>query len=63
MNLVDTLTTSPHYFQGKSIGTTNENWNFDITDYRVKKGFKHEKRVEHNSVSVFDIWEVLPNIH
>ena len=55
MNSVDTLTTSPHYFQGKSIGTTNENWNFDITDYRVKKGFKHEKRVEHNRVSVFDI--------
>ena len=30
MNLIDTSTTSPHYFYRKCIGTTNENLNFDI---------------------------------
>ena len=30
MNLIDTSTTSPHYFYRKYIGTTNENLNFDI---------------------------------
>ena len=29
MNLLDILSTSPHYFCRKRIGTTNENSNFD----------------------------------
>ena len=36
MNLIDTLTTSPHYFERKCIGTTNENFNFDIRVSLVK---------------------------
>ena len=30
MNLLDILSTSPHYFCGKWIGATNENSNFNV---------------------------------
>ena len=30
MNLLDVLSTSPHYFYEKLIGATNENSNFDL---------------------------------
>ena len=36
MNLLDILSTSPHYLCGKWIGTTNENSNFDLRVQRVK---------------------------
>ena len=36
MNLLDILSTSPHYFCRKWIEATNENSNFDLGDYRVK---------------------------
>ena len=35
MNLLDILSTSPHYFCRKWIGATNENSNFDLVVYRV----------------------------
>ena len=35
MNLIDTLTTSPHYFYRKCIETTNENLYLDIRVLRV----------------------------
>ena len=35
MNVLDILATSPHYFYSKWIGTTNENFNFDLRVYRV----------------------------
>ena len=36
MNLVDILSTSPHYLGGKWIGTSNENSNFDLRVHRFK---------------------------
>ena len=36
MNLLDILSTSPDYFCRKSIGATNENWNFHLRVRRVK---------------------------
>ena len=36
MNLLDILSTSPHYFYRKWIGATNENSNFDLRVERVK---------------------------
>ena len=36
MNLVDILSTSPHYLGGKWIGTSNENSNFDLRVQRFK---------------------------
>ena len=30
MNLIDALTTSPHYFYRKCMETTNENMYFDV---------------------------------
>ena len=36
MSLIDTSTNSPRYFYWKSIGTVNENLNFDLTAQRVK---------------------------
>ena len=36
MREIDISTNSPHYFYSKSIGTVNENLNFDIRVLRVK---------------------------
>ena len=36
MNLLDILSTSPHYFCRKWIGATNENSNFDLRVKTVK---------------------------
>ena len=36
MNLLDILSTSPHYLGGKWIGATNENSNFDFRVQKVK---------------------------
>ena len=36
MNLLDILSTSPHYLCRKQIRTTNENSNFDLRVSRVK---------------------------
>ena len=36
MNLLDILSTSPHYFCRKSIGAKNESSNFDLKVLRVK---------------------------
>ena len=36
MNLIDTLTTPPHYFERMCLETTNENFNFDIRVSLVK---------------------------
>ena len=47
MSLIDILTNSPHYFYRKSIETVNENFNFDIRDYRVKR----ELRVLKNTLT------------
>ena len=37
MNLLDMLSTSPHYFCSKWIGATNENANFDLRVLRVNQ--------------------------
>ena len=50
MSLIDILTNSPHYFYGKSIGTVNENFNFDIRDYRVKRELRIFKNTLTKSV-------------
>ena len=47
MSLIDILTNSSHFFYRKSIGTVNENFNFDIRDYRVKR----ELRVLKNTLT------------
>ena len=36
MREIDISTNSPHYFYSKSVGTVNENLNFDIRVLRVK---------------------------
>ena len=47
MSLIDISTNAPDYLYWKSIGTTNENFNFDIRDYRVKR----ELRVLKNTLT------------
>ena len=47
MSLINILTNSPHYFYQKSIGKVNENFNFYIRDYRVKR----EVRVLKNTLT------------
>ena len=47
MSLINILANSPHYFYQKSIGTVNENFNFYIRDYMVKR----EVRVLENTLT------------
>ena len=41
INLFDILSTSAHYIYRKWIGATNENSDFDLTVWRVKRGPPH----------------------
>ena len=45
MSLINILTNSPHYFYQKGIGTVNENSNFYIRDYRVKREVRVLKNI------------------
>ena len=52
MNLIDTSTTSPHYFYWKCIGITNENLNFDIRVYRVKQQWQWQQQGQQKAISL-----------
>ena len=47
MNLLDILSTSPHYFCRKKMGATNENSNFDLRVWRVKERFNFFAKLRH----------------
>ena len=53
MNLLDILSTSPHYFSRKWIGATNENSNYDLRVWRVNRPF-HGYFYPFNALQKFD---------
>ena len=53
MNLLDILSTSPHYLYRKWIGTTNENSKFDLRVWRVNvKSLTSQRRSQKHCSSV-----------
>ena len=56
MNVLDILTTSPHFFYRKCVRATNENLNFDLRVQRVNASKLEKFRESYNKFSPVDFY-------